>query len=399
MADLDAMLQQQIQHAYENAPAVRQIMDDAGVSPDDILSVHDLVRIPVTSKDRLLEMQQQNPPFGGFLAVPLKNLRRIYLSPGPIYDPHGFGDEAVEEAAIETFTEAGFTENDIVLNTFMYHMVPAGLLMDAAMAHVGATVIPLGPGNIELQIKVMFDLKVTAYVGTPSFLEMIYDKAAEMGIPAEAFPLQKAFFSAEMYTRSQRDRFEGQYGLLTSQAYATADLGILAYERPGRTGLYIPHNLIIQVCDPQTGVVLEHGQVGEVVITTMNTSYPLIRFGTGDLSIMEIEIDEDGIEHRKLQGLLGRSGEAVKVRGMFLHPSALKQALADFDNIERFQAVVDREGTRDMVTLELLLSGGSVDPDLIVSAVREAARLSINEVKVVDSIEGSRLVRDIRIFE
>jgi phenylacetate-CoA ligase len=394
MPDLNALLRQQISHAYANAPAIQQIMDAAGIKPDHIQNTGDLSKIPVTSKDKLQEMQQQNPPFGGFLGVPLKQLQRIYLSPGPIYDPEGMEDEAGQLAAKEAFSEAGFGGDDIVINAFLYHMVPAGLLLDSALRLVGATVVPLGPSNTEVHIKVMMDLKVTGYAGTPSFLELIYDKTIEMGIPAQAIPLKKAFFSAEPYTPSQREKFEKTYGLTTSQAYATADLGIIGYEKPGKAGLYIPQNLVVQVCDPQTGEELPNGELGEVVVTTLNPAYPLIRLGTGDLSIMDMEGDA-----RKLRGWMGRSGEAVKVRGMFLHPNGIRIALAPYTNIQKWQAVVEREGSRDHVTLQVILSEGSVDSEAIINAVSQATRLSLNGVEVVEAVEGSRLIRDARKFD
>jgi phenylacetate-CoA ligase len=371
-------------------------MDAAGLHPDDIQNVDDLAKIPVLSKDRFQELQQEAPPFGGFLAVPLRELQRIYLSPGPIYDPHGLDDADMRQAGVEALHEAGFTPDDIAINTFLYHMVPAGLLLDQILRDIGSTVVPMGPGNTDFQVKVILDLGITAYVGTPSFLQMIYDKAGEMGI--DQLPLQKTFFSAEMYTPSQRALFEGEYGLRTAQAYATADLGVLAYERPGHSGLYIPQNLIMQICDPQTGDLLPDGEMGEVVVTSLNPAYPLIRFGTGDLSVMERE-SGDGSERRKLLGLMGRSGDAIKVRGMFLHPNALKGPLADFENIEKFQARVWREGSRDQVTLQLVLSGGSIDEQAVISAVQTQARLSINAVELVDAIDGSRLIVDTRSYD
>ena len=385
-----------IVHAYENAPAFARIMDEANLQPDDIHSSDDLARIPVLPKDRLQQLQQQDPPFGGFLTVPVGELQRIYLSPGPIYDPHGFGDDEARRAGEEALHEAGFTANDIAVNTFLYHMVPAGLLLDEALRGLGVTVVPMGPGNTDFQVRVILDLQITAYVGTPSFLQMIYDKAGEMGFQ---LPLQKAFFSAEPYTSSQRAVFEGEYGLHTAQAYATADLGVLAYERPGHQGLYVPHNLILQICDPETGDLLPDGETGEVVVTSLNPTYPLIRLGTGDLSVMAREIDGDGSERIKLLGLMGRSGEAIKVRGMFLHPNALRVALAPFDNIAAFQAVVSREGNRDHVTLNLVLEDGSIDENAVIEAVQTQARLSINGVAVVDEIDGSRLVLDTRTFD
>jgi phenylacetate-CoA ligase len=393
MTELNTVLHQHIAYAYAHAPAIKDRMDQAGVKPDDIQTVADLSKIPIITKDAFQKLQQENPPFGGFLAVPLQALRRIYLSPGPIYDPQGKANETGLSTLKQMFAEAGFTEGDIVVNTFLYHITPAGLVFDEGIQQVGATVVPMGPGNIELQIKVIMDLKITGYIGVPSFLEMIYDKAAEMGIPPQAIPLKRAFFTAEPYFKAQREKFEKNFGLVTTQALSTADLGIIGYERPGQSGLYIPGNLIVQICDPETGQELPHGQLGEIVGTTLNPVYPLIRFGTGDLSIMEMEGDT-----AKLLGWMGRSGEAVKVRGMFLHPNSIRAALAPFANITQWQAVVGREGSRDTVTLQLILSNGDVDKTAIAEAVSKSARLTINTVEIVSTIEGSRLIRDTRQF-
>lgn len=393
MLDLNA----HIQHAYDNAPAVRQIMDSVGVKPAEIQTPEDLQKIPVTSKDRLQQMQQENPPFGGFLAVPIKKLQRIYISPGPLYDPHGYGDEASQDAAKEAFERSGFTADDVVLNTFLYHMVPAGLLMDEAIATLGATIVPTGPGNIDIQLKVILDLNITAYVGTPSFLEMILAKAEEMGI--KRLPLKKAFFSAEPYMPSQRQKFEGAYGLVTSQAYATADLGILAYEIPGKQGLYVPRSIIIQVCSPETGDLLEEGQLGEVVVTHMSRTYPMIRFGTGDLSIMQTVTHEDGTTQQMLKGWMGRSGEAIKVRGMFLHPNTIKQAAAIFPTVQQIQAVVGRDGARDSLILQIICNDKTLNTDELAQKVSELARLNIDRVELVESIEGTRTIRDTRTFD
>jgi phenylacetate-CoA ligase len=396
MAYLEALLREQVAHAYENAPALRHLMEQAGVLPQDIQTLADLAQIPVLSKDKIQQMQQANPPFGGLLAVPVHHLRRVFVSPGPIYDPQGFTEEALWECAEEAILAANLSEEDVTLNTFMYHLVPAGLIFEEAMHRVGVTVIPMGPGNIEMQIKAMLDLPITAYMGTPSFLEMIYEKAKTEGIGP--LPLKKAFFSAEMYTPAQRAFFEGECGLITAQAYATAEMGLIAYERPGQSGLYVPQQMIVQVCSPETGEPLPEGQLGEVVVTTFNRAYPILRFGTGDLSILESETDADGHTRSKLLGLMGRSGEAIKVRGMFLHPNAIRKGAAAFRNIKKIQAVIGREGSRDTIALQVVLNEGDLDTHALATAVSQAARLSVDQVQIVEQIEGTRTVRDTRTF-
>ncbi|MBI5927909.1 MAG: phenylacetate--CoA ligase family protein [Chloroflexi bacterium] len=393
MTDLDKRLKDHLGYAIDHAPAVQAIFEKAGLRADDVQTVADLQKLPVVSKDHFVEMQQANPPFGGWLGVPMERLQRIYLSPGPIFDPLGLDDAESFDDVELALSQAGFDKGDIVVNAFLYHMVPAGLFFDEGLRRVGAVTVPMGPGNTETQIKVMLDLKVAGYVGTPSFLAMILDKMTEMGIPKSAIPLKKAFFSAEPYPPSLRAKFEGDYGLKTSQAYATADLGIVAYEVYGEKGFILPKNLIVELVDPQTGQWVEEGTPGEVVVTSFSKVYPLLRFGTGDMAVM---IPGAG----RLFGLVGRSGEAVKVRGMFLHPNQLRFATASFVGIAGLQAVVTREGTYDHVTLKVAQqAGATVDEEALKAAIKQVAHLSINAVEFVETIEGQRLIVDERIWD
>lgn len=401
MGTLDQRLVATVKHAYDHAPAFRQIMDQANLTPADIQGVGDLHRIPITSKDALVQMQQQNPPFGGWLAVPLESLQRIYISPGPLYDPYGANDNEIIAPAVQAFQANGFAPGDRVLNTFLYHMVPAGLLIDEALRALKTVVVPTGPGSTEAQIKVMMDLNVNAYVGTPSFLAMICDKAAEMGLSADKLPLEKAFFTAEPYPPSLRQRFEHGYGLQTAQAYATADLGFVAYERAGVEGMLIPDNLIVEVADADTGAAQPDGEVGEVVVTTFSSAYPLIRFGTGDLGVM-------ASDPKRLMGLVGRSGEAVKVRGMFLHPNQIKLVVQAFPQIKRTAAIVTRPENRDVLTLQIELADdhGLSNTDefaaVVMQAIHEKGRLRVDTVKFVQAGEidpEERMIRDERHWD
>ncbi|PJF35935.1 MAG: hypothetical protein CUN49_07980 [Candidatus Thermofonsia Clade 1 bacterium] len=381
MSDLNLKLRALVQHAYANAPAFKEIMDGVGLTPADIQGLDDLPKIPITSKDKLVQMQQAHPPFGGWLAVPINRLQRIYVSPGPLYDPQGFEDTDGAQSAVQALQAADFQAGDIALNTFLYHMVPAGLWLDEALRLIGVTVVPLGPGNTDLLIMVMQSLKPTAYVGTPSFLETIYARAAQMGITPT---FTKAFFSAEPYLPAQRQKFEGQYKLRTAQAYGTADLGLIGFEREGRAGFYLPDTLIVEIADPETGQVLPDGQVGEVVVTTFNRAYPLIRFGTGDLSVAER--DADGV--RFLRALVGRSGEALKVRGMFLHPNQLRLIGNAFPEIDGIAVTVQR-GDGDKLYVQVMPAEGQQIGDSIAftarfgEVFRQLARLRADQIELV----------------
>ncbi len=379
-----------IAHAYHNAPAVNKMMQAAGLGPDDIQSVEDLPKLPVTTKDELVKQQQENPPFGGWLAVPPRSLRRIFISPGPIFDPQA-ANEVIDEARGEAFKAVGIGADDIVLNTFMYHLVPAGILLDNGLAAVGATVVPTGPGNTEYQAKIALALPATGYVGTPSFLKIILDKMAEMGVSKEASPIKKALFSAEPYPQSLRNVFEGEYGMSTGQAYATADLGVIAYEQPGEAGLRISSDLIVEVVDPESGQPVPTGETGHVVVTTFNQTYPLIRLGTGDLSAFTDE------NRTHIKGWMGRVGDAIKVRGMFLHPLQLMGAIASVEGTGKAQAIVRRPDVRDTVTLKVEFSGSDSARAAAIEQIKNAARAAVRlKIDAVELLSPHTLPADAR---
>ena len=376
-----------IAHAYRAAPAITRILDAAGVHPSDIQSADDLVRLPVTSKDDLVRMHESDPPFGGFLAVEADTLPRIYISPGPIFDPQPVNPDATE-GALAAFRSVGFGRGDRVLNTFTYHLVPAGMLVDEALRLCEATVIPTGPGNTDLQIQVMRALKVSGFVGQPSYLMTILDRCEEMGLTKDDVTMKKALFSAEPYTPAQQARFEGDYGMRTTSAYATADVGFIGFTRPGVQGFCILDSLYLEIVDPKTGELVPPGEPGEIVVTSFNTSYPLIRFGTGDLGALAAQPDADCGEdcHQQLLGIYGRSGDAIKVRGMFLHPNQLNAARMVFPYIQRMQAIVTRPGNSDHVRVRVEVEAGadaSDLPDQLKMLAEQAVRLRIDEVEIV----------------
>ena len=376
---LDDRLKHIIHHGYDKAPALRQLMQQAGVTPADIQSIIDLPRIPVTTKDQLLRMQQEDPPFGGWLAVPQESLSHIFVSPGPLFEPD-------DSWSPEVFEAIGIGRGDIVMNTFAYHMTPAGLLIDTTIRATGATVVPTGPGNTDLQLQTMMKLGVTGYVGTPSFLKIIFEKAEEMSISRQDIPIKKAFFSAEPYPPSLRAFFEQDYGLMTTQAYATAELGVIAYDLPGETSLKLARNMIVEITDPESGQSVPAGEPGQVVVTTFNEAYPLVRLGLGDLSAFVGQPDAEGF-HTHIKGWMGRVGDAVKVRGMFLHPLPLKAALAKFEALGNIQAIITRPETRDHVRLRVELKDTSLDRESLSEEVKavagQACRLRIDQVEFV----------------
>ena len=389
MTHLDERIRELVSHAYNNAPANQSYMDDAGISPDDIQSAADLSKIPVLNKDQLIEMHQANPPFGGFLTIDPAKLPRIYISPGPIYDPQPPTDNP--EALLAPFKYIGIGAGDRVLNTFMYHLTPAGLLLDEAIRACGATVLPTGPGNTGLQIMMAMALGATGFVGQPSYLMTMLDEAAKQGIDADSIPVKKALFSAEPYTPSQRERFEGEYGMKTTSVYGTADLGFMGYTRDDVQGFCLMDSIYMQIADPKTGELIPAGEIGEIVVTTFNKSYPLIRFGTGDLGALAPESACEG-GGQQLLGLYGRSGDAIKVRGMFLHPNQLNMAVQQFPQIERVQVIITRPENKDIVTVNIQLKDGESGDGVaekLQSLAQNAVRLRVDAINFVDAIDAN----------
>jgi len=382
---LDTRLAEATRHAYQHAPAARKIMDDAGVSPNQINTVKDLAKLPITRKTELIKLQRANPPYGGFLAIPPAEVDRIFLSPGPIYEP-------IQHAGIawfaKSFWAAGFRKGDIVANTFTYHLSPAGILFHEALRDCGATAIPMGTGNTESQVITWHDLKVTGFVGTPSFLMTVIKRAEEMGYNFQQdFYVKRAWFTGEMLAPSLRKTFEETYDIHTTQAYAVTETGgALAYECSEKSGLHLMDEYIIEIVDPESGRQLGPGEVGEVVVTPIhNKAWGLIRFGTGDLSAYTTDICPCGRTAHKLTGIMGRTSDAVKIRGMFVVARQAEQVIRDFDQIDRFQFVVERIGQQDKLTLNIELAGETTNTDRLVNDVK-ARFQSLCRVKI-DSVD------------
>jgi phenylacetate-CoA ligase len=384
---IDRELARFVKYAYAHAPAVKQIFDAAGIKPADIVTTADLERVPVTPKDNLITLQRAAPPFGGFLATGSKRLKHIYLSPGPLFEAHG-ADTTLDRVAAQIFRAAGFKRGQIALNTLSYHLSPGGWLIDGGLQRAGVCVVPGGVGNTELQVKTMLDLKIQGYAGTPSFLMTLIKKAEELGLDFKRdFALRHALFTAEPYPASLREQFEGVYGLKTTNAYATGELGFLAYECEEKAGLHLAEGVIIELVDAATGKRVGPRTPGEIVVTTFNKTYPIIRLGTGDLAAYTDEPCACGRTSHRLTGLLGRVGDAIKVRGMFVHPNQLKMAQARFPEIVRMRGIITRSGVRDEFRLEVELADQAVNrPTLeqaLKASVRELCRIGVDQVSAV----------------
>jgi len=358
---LNQKLSEAIDNAYQNAPSTREIFDRAGVSPSQIRTVKDLEKLPITRKTDLIELQKSKPPYGGFLTIPEEDVNRVFISPGPIYEP--LHAEAVKWFA-KTFYAAGFRKGDIALNTFTYHMSPAGILFHEGLRDCGATVIPMGVGGTEVQVQTMHDLKVTGFVGTPSFLMTVIKRAEEMGYDFHRdFALRKAWFTGEMLPPSLRKNFEDDYEISTAQAYAVTEPGgCLAYECSQKSGMHFMDDYVVEIVDPQTGVQLGPGETGEIVVTPIhNKTWGLIRFGTGDMSYYTTDPCPCGRTANRLVAIVGRAGDAVKVRGMFIVTKQAEQVFASFPQISAFQIVVNRKAQRDGMVFNIELKDEAID--------------------------------------
>ncbi len=401
---LEEQLRKTVALAFERAPAMREKLEAAGLGPTEIRSLEDLQALSITPKSNMRQLQQASPPFGGFLGVGVAELRRIYSSPGAIFDPEGHQEDYWRLQGV--FYNAGFRPGDRVLNTFSYHLTPGGLMCDEALTSMGCTVVPGGIGNTETQVQLLAELKLTGYVGVPSFLRAIIERAEQDGRDfRREFRLEVAVTAGEMLTDASRRSLEADYGVLVRQFFATADVGGIAYECAEQNGMHFADHRIIEVVNPETGKQLGPGEVGEVVVTLLeNPVYPLIRFGTGDLSYYEEQACPCGRTSPRLMKLVGRVDQVTKVRGMFVHPSQVEEVAAAFPEIQSAQAVVDREGNRDRLTFRAVLAKGSSPAGLTLSLqekIRSVLKLraDVGFVSEEEIHEPEKRILDLRKWE
>ncbi len=368
---LNQKLRKIVRHAYENAPAIRKKLDLAKVAPKDLKTLADLERIPVTAKSELVAMQKKKPPFGGFNGVPPEEMRRIFASPGPIYEP---GEMVYDDTRwAQALYAGGFRPKDLAQVTFGFHLTPFAFMLDESLKMLGCRVIPAGFGNTEVQVQLLKDLKVTGFLGTPSFLNTLLEKALELNYnPKRDFALEAAFVAAEMLPESLREKLETSFGLMVRQSYGTADIGCLGYECVEKSGMHIPDDCIVEIVDPATGKQLGPGETGEVVGTCFNRVYPLIRFGTGDLSYYTEEPCPCGRTTGRLVKILGRLDQLTKVKGMFIHPNLVEEVARRFPEICRCRLVVTREAHQDRMVFEGELACPVSDPQILLDRIRGA---------------------------
>ena len=394
-----------VQYAYKHSIAIKNKFDSIGLKPRDIQTIKDLEKIPITKKTELMEFQQKNPPFGGFEGVPMTQMRRIFISPGPIYEP---GEIDYDELGwAQGMYAGGFRPGDIAINTFSYHMVPFALQMvDNSLHMIGCVSIPTGIGNTEQQVNILKNLKANAYCGTPSFLLNIAEKAEEMGFDLKKdLNLQVGFVAAEMLPESLRSKLEEKFGMIIRQTYGTADVRCLGYECMRKNGMHVPDDKIVEIVDPETGKQLGLGKTGEIVATTFNRVYPLIRFGTGDLSILTDTPCPCGRTSPRLVRILGRVDQATKVRGLFVHPGQVNEVASKHVQIGNYQVVITRKEHKDEMTFRIELKEEVPEPEKlrgeIERSIREIIKVrgEVQFVPIGTISEGAKKIEDQRTWE
>ena len=363
-------LSRQIAYAKANSPAFARTL--SGVDAAAVTTREALARLPVTRKSELVPLQKADRPFGGFAATRLREARRVFASPGPIYEPEGKRPDYWRLA--RPLFAAGFREGDLIHNCFSYHFTPAGSMLETGAHALGCTVFPGGTGQTEQQVQAMADLRPGGYVGTPSFLKIIVEKADEMGVKLTS--VTKALVSGEAFPASVRDYLLAR-GIAGYQAYATGDVGTIAYETVAREGLVLDEGVLVEIVRPGTGDPVAPGEVGEVVVTTLtNTDYPLIRFGTGDLSTILPGTSPCGRTNLRIKGWMGRADQTTKVKGMFVHPAQVAAIATRHPEIGKARLVVDNAEGSDRMTLNIEVVGGrSSNTQAIVASIREITKL------------------------
>ena len=391
--DLLAALPKQIAQAQTAAPAFAEILD--GVKPADIASREALARLPVTRKSELLERQKAErarDPFGGFSAIRFgPRMLRVFASPGTIYEPEGEARDYWRTA--RALHAAGFRTGELVHNSFSYHMTPAGAIMESGARALGCTVFAGGTGQTEQQVDAIAELRPAGYAGTPSFLKILLEKASERAIALPS--LTKALVSGEAFPPSLRD-WIAERGVAGTQCYATADLGLIAYETAAREGLVLDEGVIVEIVRPGTGDPVPEGEVGEIVVTTLNPDYPLIRFGTGDLSAVLPGACPTGRTNTRIKGWLGRADQTTKVRGMFVHPGQVAEIARRFPEVQRARLVVEGEMGEDRMTLRLECAS---EPEGLAARVAEAVRDVTKLRGEVELMEPGSLPNDGKVIE
>ena len=381
--------------AAMRAPAIARILD--GTDPDAVTDRAVLAALPVLRKPALMAMQSDSPPLGGLTPDPVGNYANVFASPGPIFEPAPRRADPFRMA--RALFAAGVRKGDLVHNAFSYHFTPAGAMLEGGARALGCAVFPAGTGQTELQVQAIARLRPNVYVGTPSFLDILLDKAAELG--EDAGSIARGLVSGEALPPSLRAAI-GERGVSVMQCYATADVGLIAYESPALEGMILDEGAIVEIVRPGTGDPVPEGEVGEVVVTPLNPDYPLVRFATGDLSAVLPGASPCGRTNTRIRGWMGRADQTTKVKGMFVHPSQIAEVVRRHGEIVRARLVVTSAGTQDVMTLRC--ESEADDPGLaaaVAATVREVCKLR-GEIEIVapgSLANDGKVIEDARTYE
>lgn len=391
-----AALQTQIAHAKANSGYFGDILKD--VDPAAINSMEALATLPVTRKSDLIAKQQETPPLGGLNAEALGDVANIFMSPGPIFEPAQEKKDYFRMG--RAMWAAGFRPGDLVYNTFSYHMTPAGHMMENGARAVGCPVFPAGIGNTEMQLQAIATLKPRAYVGTPSFLKILLEKGAAAGMDMSS--LKVASVGGEALPPSLRQALLDLGVETVIQSYGTADLGLIAYESDAMEGMSIDEGVIVEIVRPGTGDPVAHGEVGEVVVTSFNKTYPLIRFGTGDMSAMMEDGSTCGRTGPRIKGWMGRADQTAKIKGMFVHPGQVANVQKRHDALEKVRLVITSVDNVDAMTLQCEVAEGSDDlKAAVASSLQSLCKLrgGVVFVEIGSLANDGKVIDDQRTYE
>ena len=389
-----AALPKLIAHAQKNAPGFGRILK--GVKASKVNSRAALAQLPVTRKSDLGALQKETPPLGGLNATPVEKLAKLFISPGPVYDPEGRGADWWRSA--RGLFAAGFRPGDRVINTFAYHFTPAGSMLESGALALGCTVVPAGTGQTEMQVAAINGLQVSGYIGTPSFLKLIVEKADELKVDISC--LKRAQVGAEYLPPALRSAMR-ERGITVTQMYGSADLGVIAYESLGRDGaptegMILEEALVLEIVRPGTGDPVPAGEVGEVVLTTFNTDYPLIRFATGDLSAILPGTSPCGRTNVRIKGWMGRADQSTKVRAMFVTPKQVGEIVRRHPEVTKARLVVEGEVGNDRMTLKCeARERPAALGEAIVASIRDVTKLRGD----VELVEPGSLPNDGKVIE
>ena len=389
-ADIAKALPSQIARAQGIAGYADSLKD---VDPADISTAADLAALPVLRKSEIGKSQAENAPLGGFVTRAVSGFAHIFQSPGPIYEPGGADHDWWR---MGRFLHAcGIGQGDIVQNCFGYHLTPAGMIFENGARAVGASVLPAGVGQTELQARAAYDVGSTAYAGTPDYLKVILDKADEMGLE---LAITKAAVGGGALFPSLRQDYADR-GITCLQSYATADLGSIAYESPAMEGMIVDEGVLVEIVRPGTGDPVAPGEVGEVVVTTFNPDYPLIRFATGDLSAVMAGQSPCGRTNMRIKGWMGRADQTTKIKGMFVRPEQVAALVARHDEISKARVIAGRDGEMDTMTVQIEAEGGQ--PDAYAGSIADVLKLKGKiEVVAIGSLPNDgKVIDDQRVYD